>query len=156
NADFMAKFTAAVAADTRPNTTLVAAERLADMVGMNGLIDITDRVNGWELKKFFPTNRWDGVTVSGKIYGIPAFTFIDWMYYNLDHFKEAGIEKPPTTFTEFQEAAVKLTNASKGRYGFGMRGGGGGQGYIVDVLEAFGSPILVDGKPAIDKAKAVQ
>jgi len=155
NADFMAKFTAAVAADTRPDTTMVAAERVADMVGMNGLVDLTDRVNKWDLKKFFPDNRWDGITVNGKIYGVPAFTFVDWMYYNLDHFKEAGIDKPPTTFAEFQDAAVKLTNPSKGRYGFGMRGGGGGQGYIVDVIEAFGSPIVVDGKAAIDKAKAV-
>ncbi len=155
NADFMAKFTAAVAADTRPDTTMIAAERLADMVGMNGLIDITDRVNNWELKKFFPANRWDGVTVDGKIYGVPAFTFIDWMYYRVDYFKEAGIEKPPTTFAEFQDAAIKLTDASKGRYGFGMRGGGGGQGYIVDMIESFGSPIVVDGKAAIDKAKAV-
>jgi len=155
NADFMAKFTAAVAADTRPDTTMIAAGRLADMVGMNGLIDLTDRVNKWDLKKFFPDNRWDGVTVNGKIYGVPAFTFIDWMYYNLDHFKEAGIEKPPTTYAEFQDAAIKLTNPAKGRYGFGMRGGGGGQGYIIDVIESFGSPIVVDGKAAIDKAKAV-
>jgi multiple sugar transport system substrate-binding protein len=156
NADFMAKFTAAVSADTRPDTTMIAAERLADMNGMNGLIDITERVNSWELKKFFPDNRWEGISVDGKIYGIPAFTFVDWMYYRVDYFKEAGIEKPPTTLQEFQDAAIKLTDASKGRYGFGLRGGGGGQGFITQILEAYGSPIVVDGKAAIDKAKAIE
>ncbi len=78
------------------------------------------------------------------------------MYYHVDFFKEAGIEKPPTTLAEFQDVAIKLTDSSKGRYGFGLRGGGGGQDYIVDMLESFGSPIIVDGKAAIDKAKAVE
>jgi multiple sugar transport system substrate-binding protein len=156
NADFMAKFTAAVAADTRPDTTMVAADRLPDMVGMDGLVDITERVNAWDLKKFFPENRWQGITIDGKIYGIPAFTFVDWMYYRVDYFEEAGLSGPPTTFAEFQEAAIKLTDASKNRYGFGMRGGGGGQGFLVDMLESFGSPIVVDGKAAIDRAKAIE
>ena len=156
NADYMAKFTTAVAADTRPDTAMVATERFADMHGMDGLIDITDRINNWELKKFFPDNCWDGVTDEGKIYGVPAFSFINWMYYRVDYFEEAGISGLPTTLEEFQDAAIKLTDASKGRYGFGLRGGGGGQGYVVGMIEAFGSPIIVDGKAAIDKPKAME
>src|SRR5688500_9112467 len=34
NADFMAKFTAAVQADSRPDTSMVASDRLPDMVAM--------------------------------------------------------------------------------------------------------------------------
>jgi multiple sugar transport system substrate-binding protein len=156
NADFMAKFTAAVAAETRPDVSMVTTDRLPDMVGMNGLVDITDRVNAWENKKFYPDNRWQGITIDGKIYGIPAFTFIDWMYYRVDYFEEAGITKVPTTFAEFQEAAIKLTDPAKNRYGFGMRGGGGGQGFVIDMIESFGSDIIVDGKAALDKAKVVE
>ncbi len=155
NADYMAKFTAAVAAETRPDTAMIASERLADMVAMNGLIDITERVNKWDQKKYFPANRWEGITQDGKIYGIPAFTFVDWMYYRPDYFAEAGITKVPTTLAEFQDAAIKLTDPAKNRFGFGMRGGGGGAQFVVDMLEAFGSPILKDGKVAIDRAKAI-
>ncbi len=155
NKDYMAKFTAAVQANSRPNTAMVTAERVQDMVAMNGLLDITDRVKNWELKKYFPDNRFEGVTVNGKIYGIPSFTFVDWMYYRVDYFKEAGIDKPPTTYDEFLAAAKKLTDPSKNRYGFGLRGGDGGQQFIVDMIESFGSPLVVDGKVAIDKQKAM-
>jgi multiple sugar transport system substrate-binding protein len=155
NADFMAKFTAAVVAETRPDTTMIAADRLPDMVGMNGVVDLTERINNWELREFFPENRWEGITLDGKLYGVPAFTFVDWGYYRTDWFEEAEIDGPPTTFDEFLAAAIKLTNADEGRYGFGMRGGDGGQGFIVDIIEAFGSPIVVDGQPAIDRDIAI-
>ena len=156
NKDFMAKFTAAVQARTPPDTTMVTSERLGNMVAMNSLVDLTSRIDGWELKKHFPPDRWRGVTVDGKIYGVPAFTFVDWMYYRKDWFEEAGIDGPPQTLEEFQDAAIKLTDPSRGRYGFGMRAGDGGQFIITDMLEAFGSPILVDGKPAINAAKATE
>ena len=154
NKDFMAKFTAAVQAGTPPDTTMVTSERLGNMVAMRSLVDLTERVDNWELKRHFPPDRWAGVTVDGKIYGVPAFAFVDWMYYRSDWFDEAGIDGPPTTMEEFLEAAIKLTDPSRGRYGFGMRAGDGGQFIVTDMIEAFGSPILVDGKPAIDAAKA--
>ncbi|PJF28343.1 MAG: sugar ABC transporter substrate-binding protein [Phototrophicales bacterium] len=156
NAEFMAKFTQAVQANSRPDTTMIASDRLPDMVAMNGVLDLTDRVNNWELREFFPANRWEGITRDGKIYGVPAFTFVDWMYYRVDWFEEAGLSVP-TTLAEFREAAIALTDPSRGRFGFGMRGGGGGQGFIIDMLESFGSPILdADGNPAIDRDLAIE
>jgi multiple sugar transport system substrate-binding protein len=156
NADFMAKFTSGVLAGARADTTMISVARLPDMVAMDGLVPITDRVNNWELKEYFPDNRWAGITVNGEIYGIPAFTFVDWGYYRTDWFEEAGLE-PPTTFDEFLAAAIKLTDPSQGRYGFGMRGGGGGQGFVIQVIEAFGSPIVDEnGEPAIDRDLAIE
>jgi multiple sugar transport system substrate-binding protein len=76
------------------------------------------------------------------------------MYYRADWFKEAGLE-PPKTFDEFQTAAIKLTDPSKNRFGFGMRGAGGGEGMVIEVMRSFGSPIVDDkGQPAMDRAKA--
>ncbi len=157
NADFMAKFTAAVAADSRPDTTMISQDRFADMIGMNGLVDLTDRINSWDLKPTFPDSTWTGVTADGKIYGVPAFTFVNWMYYRKDWFEEAGIAEPPKTLEDFRQVAIKLTDASKNRYGFGLRGGGGGQGFLVDLLQAFGSPLIdADGKASIDRDKAIE
>ncbi len=157
NKDYMAKFTSAVQANSRPDTAMVSADRVVDMVAMNGLQDLTTKINAWDGKKNFPDNRWNLGTINGKIYGVPAFMFVNWMYYRADWFKEAGISGPPKTWGEFQEAAIKLTDPAKGRYGFGMRGGDGGEGWVTTLFRAFGSPLVDDkGKPAIDAAKATE
>ena len=76
------------------------------------------------------------------------------MYYRADWFKEAGLA-PPKTFDDFQDAAIKLTDPSKNRFGFGMRGAGGGEGLLIEVIRSFGSPIVDDkGQPAMDRQKA--
>lgn len=156
NADFMAKFTLAVQGGAgKPDTTMVSADRVPDMVGMGGLLDLTERINKWDQKKNFPEKYFTAATVNGKMYGVPSFMFVDWMYYRKDWFDEKGM-KAPTTFDEFFEAAVKMTDPAKGRAGFAMRGGGGGQGLVVQVIRAFGSPIVVDGKAALDIAKTTE
>ncbi|MEO8758919.1 MAG: extracellular solute-binding protein [Devosia sp.] len=140
NPEFMAKITAAVVGNARPDVTMVASERFEDLLAMGALIDLTDRVAAWDRRKDFDDKRFASITKDGKIYGVPAFTFVDWGYYRKDWFDEAGLA-PPTTYDEFRNAAIKLTDASKGRYGFGLRGGPGGQNFVVNVMEAFGSPV---------------
>lgn len=154
NTEFMAKVTAAVVADSRPDTIMIAAERLADMVSMGAVLDLTDRVSGWELRPDFPDDRFTGITVDGKVYGVPAFTFVDWMFYRKDWFEEAGIA-PPTTYDEFLAAAKAMTDPAKNRYGFSMRGAAGGQKWLIDVMESFGAPLLTDGVPGLDRDKAI-
>ena len=155
NADFMTKFTTSVVGGDAPDTTMAAPTRIPDMVAIGGLQDLTERVEDSDLMEKIPANHWDGAIIDGRIYGVPSFMFVDWMYYRLDWFEEAGIE-PPTTFEEFTEAAIALTDPDQGRYGFGMRGGAGGQGFIPLIFEAFGSPIIdEDGQPALDFDTAV-
>jgi len=90
------------------------------------------------------------------LYGFPNQFTVTGPYINRTLFEEAGIE-PPTTFEEFTEAAIALTDPDNGRYGFGMRGGAGGQGFIPLIFEAFGSPIIDEnGQPAMDFDKAVE
>src|SRR6185312_151757 len=118
-------------------------------------IDLTERIDAWPGKADFPDDRWTGITVDGKIYGIPAFTFVDWMYYRKDWFDAAGL-KPPTTYAEMTAAAKALTDPAKGRYGFAMRGGEGGGKYVIDVMEAFGAPLVgADGKIGLDRDAAI-
>ena len=155
NPEYMSKMTAAVVANARPDTGMVIAERANDLVAMGALTDLTARIRAWPRFGEYPEQAWRGASINGKIYGIPAFTFVDWMYYRKDWFQEAGIA-PPKTMKEFVEAAIKLCDPAKNRYGFSLRGGAGGFKYVIDMIEAWGSPIVVDGKMAIDKAKAVE
>lgn len=155
NAEFMAKFTAAVIADSRADTSMVTSDRLPDMVAMNGLIDLTDRINAWDKKPFYSDAAWGGITFDDKIFGVPAFSFVNWMYYRKDWLEEAGVE-PPTNFEEFVDVAVKITDPAKGRYGFGMRGGDGGQSMLHDVFDSYGAFVYEGNSMSIDVPKAVE
>ena len=157
NASFMQKVTAGAQAKSLPDTLMVSAERVSDMVALGAIKDLTERVTSSGMKTQFPDNRWTIGTVNGKIYGVPAFMFVNWYYYRPDYFAEAGITKVPTTWAEFADAAQKLSDPAKNRYGFGMRGGDGGEGFVTTVMRGFGSPLVDDkGKPAIDTAKATE
>jgi len=156
NPEFMAKITAAVVSGSRPDSTMVSSERVADLVAMGGLTDLTDRIAAWERRGDFDDSRFASITKEGKVYGIPAFTFVDWMYYRKDWFDEAALA-PPTTYAEFRDAAIKLTDPAKGRFGFGMRGGAGGQAYVINVMEGFGAKLMhEDGSISLDRDKAIE
>ena len=155
NPEFMAKITAAVVANTRPSVTGLSSERFRDLLAMGALTDITDRVASWERRADFADERFTAITADGKIYGVPAFSFVDWIYYRKDWFEEAGIAVP-TTLAEMYDAAVKLTDAGANRFGFGLRGGPGGQNHVINMMEAFGSPVQhADGSIGLDREKAI-
>ena len=137
NPEYMSRMTAAVLANARPDTCMVVAERAGDLVAMGALVDLTDRIKAWPRYAEYPTQAWQGATVGGKIYLDPAFTFVDWMYYRKDWFAEKGIA-PPTTYQEFLDAAIKVTDPSKNRYGLSMRGGAGGFKFVIDLIESSG------------------
>src|SRR5690606_4215237 len=40
------------------------------------------------------------------------------LFYNTQHFEEAGLSGPPTTTEEFHEYAVRLTDVANNRYGY--------------------------------------
>jgi hypothetical protein len=156
NADFMTQFTTAAVGGSLPNTTMAASDRIPDMLALGGLIDLTERFNAWEGSGSIEPGLMDAATIEGQIYGIPAFLFVDWLYYRKDWFDEAGLA-PPTTWDEVREAAITLTDAANDRYGFGLRGGDGGQGHVVAIMRAYGG-LSVDenGVPVIDRDKAIE
>ena len=156
NAEYMTKITATLVAGSRPDTAMVASERFADMHALDGLVDLSPHIADWHLKDGFADAAWGPVSADGGVYGIPAFSFVNWVYYRTDYFEEAGIDGPPDTFDEFLDAAIKLSDPSNNRYAFGMRGGDGGHQYLLDMIEAWGSPIAVDGEMAIDREKAIE
>ncbi|MEZ4504351.1 MAG: extracellular solute-binding protein [Thermomicrobiales bacterium] len=156
NADFMTQFTTAAVGGSLPNTTMAAADRIPDMLALGGLVDLTERYNAWEGSAGIDPALMNSATIDGQIYGIPAFLFIDWLYYRKDWFDEAGLA-PPTTWDEAREAAIALTDAANDRYGFGLRGGDGGQGQVMSIMRAYGGLSADEsGVPVIDREKAIE
>jgi multiple sugar transport system substrate-binding protein len=93
-------------------------------------------------------------TFKGKRYGFPVETDQNMLlYYNKDHFAEAGLdpEKPPVTVDEFIAAAKKLTktdaNGNITRSGYAPRhvGAGGGIGQKFEAfIYIFGGQVVSD------------
>lgn len=151
NPDYMTKMVTAVQADQKPDTAMISVDRVADLVEMGAVVPITERVKAWEHYDDFSPAIWDAITYNGEIYGIPAFSFVDVMFYRSDWFEEQGLT-PPTNWDEFQAAAIALTDPAQDRYGFALRGGAGGAGWAMKVLESQGVTWLDEsGQPAIDR-----
>ena len=153
NAEYMSKVTTSAVAGSLPPSLMVLTARLADIAALGALQPVTDRVEGWERRGDFDQAAWDGITLDGEIYGVPAFTLVDWVYYRKDWFEEAGIALPKT-WAEFGEAAVALTDPPKGRYGYGMRGGDGGQYQLFDLLRSYGAFDIEGGTVALNPERA--
>src|SRR4051794_24883247 len=54
----------------------------------------------------------------GKINVLPMNQDVWILFYNKEMFEQAGLSNPPKTYDEMMEAAHKLTDKSKGVYGF--------------------------------------
>lgn len=141
NDDWMAKYIASTTAKSGPDTLMIDVTRFTDMLRIGGLRDITTYNKQWpgseavaDFTPAFSENR--------KVYGVPFFSFVDWMYYRKDLFAAAGIKKEPTTLEEFREAAIALTNPSKNQYGFAQRGGSGGGPFILNILHAYNGTFI--------------
>lgn len=156
NADYMTQFTTAAVGGALPDVAMAATDRIPDMLALGGLIDLTERFNAWEDRANISEALMPGATIDDQVVGLPMFLFVDWLYYRKDWFDEAGIA-PPTTWDEFREAAIALTDTAAGRYGFGMRGGDGGQGQVMGIMRAYGGlSVDDDGVPVIDRDKAIE
>jgi multiple sugar transport system substrate-binding protein len=141
NDDWMAKYIASTTAKSGPDAVMIDVTRFTDMLRIGGLRDITTYNRQWPGKDAVAGDT-PAFSFNRKVYGVPFFTFIDWTYYRKDFFEAAGIKKEPTTMAEFREAAIACTNPSKGQYGFAMRGGSGGGGFIVNALHAYNGSIM--------------
>jgi multiple sugar transport system substrate-binding protein len=103
------------------------------------------------VKKNYPDYSVVSVTSDkGEIFTFPWLNSLKVMFYNKDHFKEAGINKTPETIDEMMEMAKKLTKRDeKGnmtRAGLDLRLSGGGFGtsqkYWTQVMIPYGAKVL--------------
>ncbi len=128
------------------------------LVPLNKFIDADPSFN-WN--DFFPAER-KVATVGNSIIGIPALVDNLALVYNKTLFKQAGIPLPTATWTwsDFENAAIKLTNPAKKQFGWA---------YVNDASEdtvwrfwamlwqAGGSILSPDGKQAgFDSAAGVK
>jgi multiple sugar transport system substrate-binding protein len=83
------------------------------------LNDFMQRDKSFDWNDFWPAERY-AATVNGRVIGLPALVDNLALVYNKKLFAQAGLS-PPTanwTWTDFENAARKLTNPSKKQFGW--------------------------------------
>jgi len=103
-----------------------------------------------ELKSWYIPGVVDSLLMMGKLYHIPTELSADGLYYNKEHFEEAGISGPPTTWVEAGEIGEKLAiwkNDTMQRAGFWLSG----RGYAATDTRMILTPMFQNGLNLLSK-----
>ena len=98
----------------------VAARNLPDLMSVNpnpyaaaladqGVLADVGHTAAWG--KLLPGLKSDWITQNGKRFGIAGGVAATLMYYNKRMFAQAGITRPPTSFSQFLDACERLRQA---------------------------------------------
>ena len=115
-----------------PDVAMTRLSLQPQLIEMDAIEPLDARLEKWPGKADLADNILNiNKAADGKHYYLPIHYVVIYLYYRADLFDKAGL-KPPATCEEFLAAAQKLTvpaSANNGveQYGFGMRGGKGGQ-----------------------------
>lgn len=110
------KTRAAMAAGRPPGAVLMSANFIReyvinnDAMNLDALIAKDNETPDQFIAKFWPALRANA-TEAGHVYGVPFQNSTPILYYNVEAFKEVGLDPdhPPATWAEWVDAARKLT-----------------------------------------------
>ena len=92
------------------------------------------------IENLYATGR---TRADGPVFMLPHQYITFYLYYRADRLAELGVE-PPATVDEFIEISQLLTDPANQRYGFGLRGGAGGQDQWLAYMLAGGCRLVDD------------
>jgi multiple sugar transport system substrate-binding protein len=87
------------------------------------LYKIDDLVESWGGKdELIEAALLAGSSMGDATYFLPQYLYVKGMMVRTDVLEKLGVEKMPETTEEFLETCKKITDPSKGQYGFALRG----------------------------------
>jgi multiple sugar transport system substrate-binding protein len=167
-AQIQLKYDTAIAGDGLPDVGGITTAMLANLVPQQALEPVDDRVAGSALRG--KLNEQVVATVratapDGRLYLVPMSTNTGMYWYRTDWFADAGLPAPQT-WDEFFASVEKLTDTTKNRYGFTIRGGAGsiaqmlevvyGQSGITEIIDASGRSTINDPRNVAALQKLVR
>ncbi len=123
----------------------------------NGYIECVDDRLTDEMKEGIAPVAMDTLTYDGKVYGLPMFNDLFFMYYNKEIVENAGIELP-TTWDEFTDVCVQMQEEGLIDYGsaWGWAQAEGLICYYMTFLKGFGGSLSdEDHNPTINTPENV-
>ncbi|WP_196778107.1 ABC transporter substrate-binding protein [Lentzea aerocolonigenes] len=112
---YLAKVMADASAGSLPDVINVPPDLSFPLAKAGQLVDLDQALE--EAKPEYLENAWQAFEIPGKggCYGFPWYLNTGPVFYNKALFRDAGLdpEKPPTTFKELEEQALKLAQSKK-------------------------------------------
>ncbi|MCK1994740.1 ABC transporter substrate-binding protein [Peribacillus muralis] len=142
-----------------PDLLIMHTDQLTNYVEKNLVKDVSETVASAGIKpEGYSETAWGAGTVDGKQYAIPLDIHPLLLYYNKDLFKAAGLdpEKAPVNREEFLAFAKKLTDKSKGQYGYVVPTLWPNQFIYPTIFYQNGGGFLKDGKPNYNSPAGVE
>lgn len=135
--EYVTQLGTAVASGTQPDVAIMWADQVATMAFRNVFRPIDDLVSQVGLSgDDFPADVWAAGEVNGQRYAIPLDIHPMTMFYNADLLAEAGLQDPPQTREEFENAATTMTQGNN--HGFMITQGFPVQQIFQQLLHQFG------------------
>jgi multiple sugar transport system substrate-binding protein len=110
--DYYQKVPAAVQSGKGPDVGAAHQDNLATLAARRSIQPLDDLASELKLEEgdFIPA-VWQGGVYQGKRYGIPLDVHSLAQYWNSDALSKAGLQKPPATKEEFDQAVSKIKSA---------------------------------------------
>jgi multiple sugar transport system substrate-binding protein len=126
-ADYDTRLYTTLLAGGGPDCGMVKFNNLPRLMQMKALEPLDARINAWAGKSDIPDDIWRLHTApDGHHYYVPVQYVILYLYVRQDWLTKATLPMP-TDFPSFLAAAKAMT--ADGHWGFGLRGGAGGQDF---------------------------
>lgn len=129
----------------------------AAQLAANGwLLDLSDRFTKKMQEKFIPGNVASN-EYQGKVWGVPFVTGAGLLYYREDLLEASGFSRPPETYDELKEMALKTSRDSGTKFGFVFQGANyeGGVCNALEYIWNYGGDILDGDRAVVDSPEAV-
>ncbi len=154
------KVLTAVRGGSAPDVAYMFGSWSPNIAQIPQVVDMADEVKKpeWQWDDFYPAER-EAATVGEKVVGVPALVDNLAIVYNKKLFADAGIAPPSPDWTwdDFRAAAAKLTDPSKGQYGWLIPADGSEDTvwhYIPMLWEAGGDILSQDNEKAVFNSEA--
>jgi ABC-type glycerol-3-phosphate transport system substrate-binding protein len=138
------KITTAVASGTAPDVSPIWSGFLTQFAASGSLLDL-NKHGAANIKSSIYPSAWEYVQYKDGVYGVPYAQDPRMIVYNLDAFKEAGLEKGPATLDELYASAKALSKKSGNvvdRYGLAVGDQDNLIYFYVSLLYAHGGQIF--------------
>jgi multiple sugar transport system substrate-binding protein len=111
-----------IAGGNAPDAAFVDAGFVQDLASRGALVNLDGYIAGSDTvaREDYVEGFRNTALLDDSMYGLPFDGETTGLFYRTDLFAEAGIDGPPQTWQEFEQAAAALTDPSENQYGVAM------------------------------------